>query len=1178
MSLIGKVPAFLRFHGVYESPPSDQFTAALVFALLSPCPAEVWDHLPLSFYWKEDFPSLQAPPILSLLYAEDPGQVSASAKALEALFGRLLTYPDAVSVLKTAIKPVSGRAGGKVNLTLSQALTSGVLDQWGVLMARCLGTMSQLGKLSPHLEETQVMALVLLSSFSDYSWLATRAILCQPAILSEPLPNIAKFLKNLHKGVRMTRSLPGMLAPAGDDFVRKLYGLDTILGRSEHLGLDVHSEILMRLRDPTRRSTPEIRSGALTWSSHDQYLSDLSSAISQAVEETHPSPYSGDFLPETFSEWYSKRMGWAAAGGAPGAKLKWGLDSSPERLNKRGALLIIPDSHYKTILERACPPILWSKCAPKYENGKMRAIWNTSVEYYVIQAYLCDVLERTQTEANWDSAHHSIAQKLSADISRLTSLTGDTGLMWDYSDFNINHTFSAMAILHSKFADKVSSIVKSKSSLYLDGATPSQAIHDIQLVVTWLNAAHSQTYLEDDKGDFVARVVRSLQSGERATSLVNTYLNRAYTILADRWCQKYLGRTLHSGLFYLQGDDAFFTTRNPYEGALLATVFNLLGFAGQLSKITNNYTGSGEFLRNSISGSDFVVGGYPIRSAMGLINGEFFREYSGDPTSRVAAFIDQYAKVRRRGSTISSRLLPILMSNIASLVYTDESGNKHRVIIPPQLITLPARFGGYGIGYTQQNFTGVVNLLGDPSTMDSPRPASSFHLSKTLTCAAIPVGEGKTTLATKYPAIFYDHDQLYHRPGFSRGHYLSIVTRAHTSGQYDELNAFHRQQVSDNVDLIAGRCLLTWSRHTVPYDCTFLGSFLLGEDTQAKELTTSNRTSLISDNRYSFSGSYRSRDHKLMNAYSRSFIQAIHARLATGNSLVCPPAFPVARGPKPPIFSLKRIPTSSFISRAANKRFAKPQRDISDLSAPLLLSGRPRFESVKKAIVKSALAGAFEASDLSSSLAEFAKLMEQHVRRTTISKEVEITVAPAHCQSLFFTFFKASLAALANSNSNTKAPTNNYSIIQSWAVSSGFSLLEVYRMVIDSLEPSHIPGLPGKLFSAIKHLPPTEQKKALSVPIIRDLIAADSPQRRQLIAKYVLGELDLIPPPYSLFSSTLTSWCRSISLSFVEQHPSHFSYSYEYLVDSIYTYDVIAISTVPVLLANEFRRPIHLSD
>jgi len=203
--------------------------------------------------------------------------------------------------------------------------------------------------------------------------------------------------------------------------MRDLSGLDTIVGRSEFLHLDVPAEIRMRLTDPTRRQWPSIRNGELTWSTEAEFTDKLDRAIYQAVRETH-NPTVGHPTYLTFSDWYSKRMGWAASGGAPGAHISWHGDGKRERMNKRGAVLIIPEEHIRSILEAACPPVLWSKCAPKYENGKMRAIWNTAVEYYVIQAYLADLFEHSQDNATWDSAHHNIQQKVAADIARLESL------------------------------------------------------------------------------------------------------------------------------------------------------------------------------------------------------------------------------------------------------------------------------------------------------------------------------------------------------------------------------------------------------------------------------------------------------------------------------------------------------------------------------------------------------------------------------------------------------------------------------------------------------------------------------------------------------------------------------------------------------------------------------------
>jgi len=157
------------------------------------------------------------------------------------------------------------------------------------------------------------------------------------------------------------------------------------------------------------------------------------------------------------------------------------------------------------------------------------------------------------------------------------------------------------------------------------------------------------------------------------------------------------GRVLVPEPSYQAGDDMFSTCANVVDGVLAAIIFNLLGFAGQMYKITLDYAPRGEFLRLSYDGVTHLIAGYPIRSGLGLISGEFFMDSVFDPAQRAAAFYESWAKCVKRGARLPPALLDRLITRNCSITYTDDGGNKHRIVPDLEDVLAPAYLGGAGV-------------------------------------------------------------------------------------------------------------------------------------------------------------------------------------------------------------------------------------------------------------------------------------------------------------------------------------------------------------------------------------------------------------------------------------------------------------------------------------------------
>jgi hypothetical protein len=535
-------------------------------------------------------------------------------------------------------------------------------------------------------------------------------LLSHPTFFSMPFRTATKFLKAMHSFIRETLTFPmadGTFKTLTIEESRLLYGWDSLAGPSEKLEIDPTEEIRMRQAPGSLPAIPiflpnipqPLREPLVAFSVEQRTVL-MSQAIRRTVNETLPDTISHA---ESFSQWYARRMAWSASGGAPGAKVKWSGGDS-ERLNKRGALLGITEHYLQNILRDPKVAILYSKASIKYEKGKCRAIWNTAIEHYLFQAYILEIFEGNATHSpspydgnspvTWNSAVHTAPERLNAQAYRMAGLLSTHGLMWDYSDFNINHNQDDTIEMYHQTVDRITHM--------LDTTLPQRGeiISDLKECLEWISVAKTHTYLDnnDPNDSLVASVVRSLQSGERATSYTNTFMSRTYFHLMDLYCQQHLSipSPILPGSFQ-QGDDVFALTANITDAQLACSLMNILGFAGQLHKITSDYGPRGEFLRLCYDGHERKVAGYPIRGGVGLISGEFFMDSVFDPDARAGAFYEAYQKANRRGSIIPKATLEYLVDRNCHVTYTAPSGVKRHVSPDLQYMMTPSHFGGLGV-------------------------------------------------------------------------------------------------------------------------------------------------------------------------------------------------------------------------------------------------------------------------------------------------------------------------------------------------------------------------------------------------------------------------------------------------------------------------------------------------
>ncbi|ACD91658.1 RNA dependent RNA polymerase [Diplodia scrobiculata RNA virus 1] len=1078
--------AIRKFYNL-QRPPRDTVEAAAAYLFLEPCPAEAWLFLPPDLLWDDTLPF----PVSEPRFLRRDSHTTRSSLKLDA---SLLTK------LEAAYPPPSGRPGGKI------------LADWRLVFAYLRGaaptrrrelamsTLAMLAATDADWGSIAAISLVLLPYFSTLGGVyAAEAMLAILPDVLPPLVEYAKLCKALHQGLRLTYTFPrpdGCYARLSQEEVRQLTGLDVLPGRNEVFAVSHVGGMFMRASYGSLPTTLLRSADGTPHYDRPSFDQEMRECIAEALQSILPNK----LQPNTFSQWYARREFWAASGGAPGAKMSWlRQDSeSPDakievervRLNKRAALLLVPEKYHRRHFADPSSAVLYSKAAPKFENGKRRIIWNTSLTHYVAQGFLLDLVEPRFRQGTWYSAANSAPHRTARSIARFNELHGAIGFMWDYADFNINHSRDAQIMLFSVLADLIS------ERLPRDDPATAECRADVVRITSWVNTAKKNFFMHDSETGYVQEAVRSLASGERATSFVNTVLSRAYRLQHDRASRRFFGRQLLLPRSDHQGDDVFATVASMPDATLAGCMFLLTGYAGQLFKITCNHTPSGEFLRQFYGMHG--IAGYPIRSAMGLFSGEYFEDLPPDPPSRVSATFMQFSKVAARGGAFEPHLITLLSQRNASLAYSDKNGSVHHVTCPPALSITPRSLGGLG-GVTTRRYQLKGNVIRDAAATDwtwVPRSQLASPTGQTKRRAlAIPSGEGKTTLARMYPSFFVDHDAL-----------LSVWDIPPSPRRAARTAYCKRQSLLCPVDKV----LLTWGPTTVDSSFEFLGSIMLQTPTGTRA-NAENR-------RYLASVSQGKR------VTVRSQTQLPHAALALASQRVSTVAF--ESDIPPPVVQMPELPVAPMVAKAG----------LVDTQTLATLQAHRLQEVATQAVASSSFGGAFPRASLSASFARYARDLDAFVK--AVKPRARTLEPAASSPQLAYQRARPIWDAILQPNSDPSVPYDHplplpatvYGDYIRIMLDAGFSLGEVFLAAVDDQSPVCYHGLAGRIFALMQRRRLDVKAYRATAWLFSAITPATPPEQSDLLARYILGRVDLPPVASDRPGTDLNSTVRLISL------------------------------------------------
>jgi len=1135
-----------------DSKPSNPLSASIGYAIFDPYPSDAADYLPFRL-------------TMQSIDAILPTRIQ-SAEVDIHVAPRRFSFNDAER-LSTLYPPVPGRAGAKTHATIidmHRALSSD--PEYHVMFNALLANGNN------DWEASIACSLLGLHRASAQSFRIASLLVNNPGFFKLDFVVAAKYLKELHTLYRVYRACPSTGDFLNTEQLRHLYGCDVLSCRNEKFKYEPAEEIVMRMADPTLHEF--LPAGPRSSPPPSSFKRVLRESIRHSL---YSAIGSEPVRLESLSDWYARRMYWAAAGSAPGATVRWATDDTAERLNKRGALLIIPESHIISILETIGTPQLFSKASPKFENGKLRPIWNTAVEHYIVQAYLLDMFEDACASDTWNSASNSAAAELKARILRLSLLSDpdSIGLMWDFSDFNINHSSHALEDLFSELA------VLLRNSGMVNSTAPQGYLEackaDITRAANWVIRAKQNMFLLDPLTGFGAQVTRSLQSGERATSFTNTFLNRAYRLVHDYYCTHVFGRTLLLRQSWHQGDDVFYLVSTVADGVLACHVFNLLGFAGQNYKITLDYCSRGEFLRYSYDAEKRIIAGYPIRTYAGLIGGEFFRETSMDPGDRAMAFLDQVSDANRRGCCIHQRWLDILVARHAQISYTKPNGTVRRVNPSLELLLTPAVFGGYGTSAAAPTkFNARPAYVRNLLTVAEGSGQNNVCFNPPL-AFGIASGQGKTTLAKSYPDIFCDPDDYVDQ---------AMVAKQCAKQNWEYLNRSHR-----SLPYPRSQVLLTWAADTAPKDYFFAGHLVVKNQPSVR---------LSADNiaaQYQISASrpdvplYTFPDFETRDAFIfRIIAEREKSAPAPGSIPLGARTFKKFTSAKRPIYQPPRVPLELFSQHPV----ARTLPDYAFLATHQASRVIPR---VARAIITDALSGAYPARAISDSIAQYAQELDEYLATVTDDGFSSCPVihagavtglheyASAYCSSIVGLFAYAERpydftvpnagprAEQIRQAALARTPYHDYGVLNVLVRAYGLSSVATVKGLLTELKPTGYPGQLGRLYTLLTTS--TSYPAAANPSHIRRLLdffsitvgcpnplgtantttAMEYSRRCAIAFNYLAGDLSFIPAPQHPISPLVLTVVRDITLAFTQ---SHFS-SIMYLTDEDRVYTISAV-------------------
>lgn len=349
-------------------------------------------------------------------------------------------------------------------------------------------------------------------------------------------------------------------------------------------------------------------------------------ALAEAIDHVLLDELGSDALHcDTLERHWDRRFEWCVAGAHSAAtNQNYGFSQVPKtgpgglKMTRRMAMEHVDD----------CPLDSWDgttavSVVPKLEHGKTRAIYSCNTMSY---AQFSRVLR--PAERKWAGRRVIVDPGAGGSYGMFRRIRGawpatlPVALMIDYADFNSQHTLQAQQLVISALLSRY----------------PGMDDHERQALVSSFDKMDLFF-----KGEHIGRVKRSLMSGHRGTSFINSVLNAAYIRMV-------VGEEVYNGLqsFHV-GDDVLMFCRDAAQAYSIIDAMRAAGFILQKSKQSVGSAGF-EFLR--MSGTRDSAHGYLARAVASCVSGNWTTEWKEAPVAALHTAVQTARSIINRSQNI----------------------------------------------------------------------------------------------------------------------------------------------------------------------------------------------------------------------------------------------------------------------------------------------------------------------------------------------------------------------------------------------------------------------------------------------------------------------------------------------------------------------------------------------
>lgn len=282
---------------------------------------------------------------------------------------------------------------------------------------------------------------------------------------------------------------------------------------------------------------------------------------------------------EAFCDFVLRRQTWCAGGTAAGEHLIH--DGTRMRLDKRSMFETLEHKEMVSMLDST--PEIRAVASEKYEIGKARAIYGTTITSYTIITYL---IAAAESNMNYMEGLESGLVGLPEIVAinnriRVVSRPNTYTTMIDFEDFNLQHS---LKIQHCMF-DTMREVLLDK-----------QAHPDHIKAAEWAAQACLNQHVRFPKEKEYCKVTQGMFSGVRSTDFMNTILNLTYAKFCFEEVNRLFGE-VPDDLYHLhKGDDVWISNSNLlFAITLYATMQSANLRLQDMKQLFSE--GVGEFLR-----------------------------------------------------------------------------------------------------------------------------------------------------------------------------------------------------------------------------------------------------------------------------------------------------------------------------------------------------------------------------------------------------------------------------------------------------------------------------------------------------------------------------------------------------------------------------------------------------